>query len=50
MKEKKIQPYGQQFYAPAPTGLTKLMRTNIFVQLWRFFVLNIKILRMVRKH
>ncbi len=43
-------PYGQNFYPPVPTQFTKTMRTNIFWQLYRFVVINIKMLRMVRKH
>jgi hypothetical protein len=44
------QPYEQTFYPPVPTGFTKRMRTFLPWQLFRFVVLNIKMLRMVRKH
>jgi hypothetical protein len=44
------QPYEQTFYPPTPTAFTKRMRTNLLWQLFRFVILNIKMLRMVRKH
>ncbi|MBI2418649.1 MAG: hypothetical protein HYV28_12260 [Ignavibacteriales bacterium] len=44
------KPYEQTYYPPVPTKLTKFFRTNIFYQFFRFVVLNIKMLRMVRKH
>ncbi len=44
------QPYGQNFYPPVPTGFTKHMRTNLLWQLFRFVIINVKMLRMVRKH
>ncbi|MBK8596752.1 MAG: hypothetical protein IPP07_27305 [Holophagales bacterium] len=43
-------PFGQTYYPPVPTEFTKKMRTNLFWQLLRFVVINVKILRMVRKH
>ena len=43
-------PYGQSYYPPVPTPFTKRMRTNLLWQLFRFAVINVKILRMVRKH
>lgn len=43
-------PYGQTYYPPVPTPFTKKMRTNFLWQLFRFAVINVKILRMVRKH
>ena len=44
------QPYEQSFYPAVPTRFTKAMRTNLLWQLFRFVILNIKMLRMVRKH
>jgi hypothetical protein len=44
------QPYEQNFYPAVPTRFTKAMRTNLPWQLFRFVVLNLKMLRMVRKH
>lgn len=44
------RPYEQSFYPPVPTPFTKRMRTNLLWQFFRFVVLNIKMLRMVRKH
>ncbi|GMU89182.1 MAG: hypothetical protein AMXMBFR49_13900 [Chlorobiota bacterium] len=43
-------PYGQNYYPPVPTKFTKWMRTNLLYQLFRFLIINIKMLRMVRKH
>lgn len=44
------KPYEQNYYPPVPTGLTKFFRTNLLWQFFRFLVLNVKMLRMVRKH
>lgn len=44
------KPYEQSYFPPVPTKLTKFFRTNILYQLFRFIILNIKMLRMVRKH
>lgn len=44
------KPYEQSFYTAVPTGFTKFRRTNIIWQFYRFIVINIKILRMVRLH
>ena len=43
-------PFEQTYYPPVPTAFTKKMRTNLLWQLFRFVVINVKILRMVRKH
>lgn len=50
LPESERQPYEQNFYPPVPTRFTKMMRTNLLWQLVRFVIINIKILRMVRKH
>ena len=47
---KKIRPYHQEFFASTPTNFTKSLRVNPIWQLFRFLVLNIKMLIMVRKH
>lgn len=44
------KPYEQSYYPPVPTGVTKFFRTNLVWQFIRFVILNLKILRMVRKH
>lgn len=44
------KPFEQTYYPPVPTKLTQFFRTNLIWQFFRFLVLNIKILRMVRKH
>lgn len=43
-------PYEQNYYPPVPTSFVRRLRTNLLWQLWRFIVLNVKVLRMVRKH
>lgn len=45
------EPYQQAYYAPAPTGFTRYMRTSLIWQAIRFFVINLKILKlMARSH
>lgn len=44
------EPYGQNYYPPVPTKFVRWTRVNLFWQLVRFAVLNLKVLRMVRKH
>lgn len=46
----KREPFGQNYYAPVPTPFTQWLRTNPLWQLFRFLVINVKMLRMVRKH
>lgn len=41
--------YKDEFYPPIPTAFTKRIRTNIFVQIYKFFKLNLKIMSMVVK-
>lgn len=43
-------PYSQNYYAPVPTRITRFLRTNWIWQFIRFILLNIKMLRLVRKH
>lgn len=42
-----VVPYSEQSFATVPTGWTKFKRTSILYQIVRFFVINIKILRIV---
>lgn len=44
------KPYEQSYFPPVPTKLTKFFRTNLIYQFVRFLIINIKMLRMVRKH
>lgn len=44
------KPYEQNYYPPVPTNFTKKLRVNFFWQFYRFLALNLKMLRMVRKH
>jgi hypothetical protein len=44
------KPYEQDYYPPMPTEFTKKMRTNFIYQVIRFIALNIRMLKMVRKH
>jgi hypothetical protein len=41
------QPYSKNSYATEPTGWTKFLRTFFILQVIRFFVLNLKIIRIV---
>jgi hypothetical protein len=43
-------PYSQNYYPPVPTGFTKWKRVSKFWQFLRFLVINVRMLRMVRKH
>jgi len=44
------KPYEQSYFPPVPTKLTKFFRTNLIYQFVRFLIINIKMLRMARKH
>ncbi len=45
------EPYQQAYYPPAPTAFTKYMRTSLPWQIYRFFAINLKILKlMARSH
>lgn len=46
---KNKEPYQQAYYPPVPTGFTKYMRTSFLWQLWRFLVINFKMLRLLMK-
>ncbi len=46
----KRTPFGQTYYPPVPTRWTQYWRTNLVWQFIRFIILNLKMLRMVRKH
>ncbi|NTV94847.1 MAG: hypothetical protein HGA75_05455 [Thiobacillus sp.] len=43
------EPYQQAYYPPAPTGFTRFMRTCILWQVYRFIVINLKILKLMGK-
>jgi hypothetical protein len=43
------EPYQQAYYPPSPTGFTRMMRTCFIWQLYRFLVINVKILKMMAK-
>ena len=45
MSAPDSKPHDQACYPPAPTKLTKYSRTSIFWQLYRFLVLNYKMLK-----
>jgi hypothetical protein len=44
------KPYEQETYAPHPTRFTRYMRTNLVWQLFRFMVINWKMIKMARHH
>ena len=41
--------YKQDYFPPVPTGFTKYMRQNLIWQFIRFVILNLKMLKVVRK-
>ena len=43
------EPYQQAYYPPAPTGFTRFMRTCVLWQVWRFIVINVKMLKLMAK-
>lgn len=43
-------PYGQNYYPPIPSRFVRWSRVSLIWQLVRFTILNLKMLRMVRKH
>lgn len=47
--EKNIKPYEANFTTMVPTGFVKRMRTNLIWQFFRFVVINLKMLVVVRK-
>jgi len=42
-------PYQQAYYPPVPTEVTRYMRSNLLWQLYRFTVINLKMLKLMRK-
>jgi len=48
-KSSNREPYEQAYYPPTPTGFTRYMRTSIAWQLYRFMVINFKILKLMMK-
>ncbi len=42
-------PYNEGYFAPTPTPLTRAMRTFLPWQLWRFAVINVRMLVMIAK-
>lgn len=49
MAVKNKEPYQQAYYPPVPTGFTRYMRTSVIWQLYRFAVINLKMLRLMAK-
>lgn len=43
------EPYEQSFYAPAPTRMTRYLRISFPWQLFRFLILNLKMLKLMAK-
>lgn len=48
-KRHEARGYKDEFYPPIPTRFTKRIRTNVLVQIYKFFRLNLKIMRIVVK-
>lgn len=49
MENKVYSANKDEFYPPIPTGTTKWIRTSFFIQLFKFFKLNLKIMLIVVK-
>jgi hypothetical protein len=49
VKTTNKEPYQQAYYPPVPTGFTKYARTSLIWQIFRFFVINAKILKLMAK-
>jgi hypothetical protein len=47
MSKNIVRGYNEEAYPPMPTRATKFWRKNIIKQVFRFFVLNIRIMRIV---
>jgi hypothetical protein len=47
MAKNIVRGYYDESYPPLPTKMTKFWRRNLIWQIWRFIVLNIKIMRIV---
>ena len=47
MNLNKVRAYYDEAYPPVPTRATRFWRRNIIWQLYRFFVLNIKMMRII---
>jgi hypothetical protein len=43
------EPYQQAYYPPVPTGFTAYMRTSLIWQFFRFWIINLKILKLLLK-
>lgn len=43
------EPYQQAYYPPAPTALTRYMRSSLVWQGIRFLVINFKMLKLMAK-
>lgn len=49
MKNMKITPFSDEAYATIPTIGTRKLRRFLPLQMWRFVVVNIKIMRMIMR-
>ena len=49
MTVKNKEPYQQAYYPPVPTGITRYLRTSVVWQLFRFMVINLKMLKLMSR-
>ncbi|WP_201096387.1 hypothetical protein [Thiocystis minor] len=49
MAAKNKEPYQQAYYPPVPTKWVRYMRTSFIWQFYRFWVINLKILKLLLK-
>ena len=43
------EPYQQAYYPPKPTRFTRFMRTCVIWQLYRFIIINLKMIKLLAK-
>jgi hypothetical protein len=47
MESNKVKGYYEEAYPPLPTKTTRFLRKNFLYQVFRFVVLNLKIMRII---
>lgn len=49
MTVKNKEPYQQAYYPPVPTGITRYLRTSVVWQLYRFVIINLKMMKLMTR-
>jgi len=47
MKDSMVKPYEKACFAPKPTWIVRFMRKNIFFQIYRFTIINLKMVKVI---